>query len=177
MDGFFVSNGAFSWFWLNHHSASYRMWLIWLFSLCLFHILNWDELVFLCLPGSYLFLVFNPCVFSKCLANGVDFVLFLFNIFCNPPLKAGWGSGLFLFFVIWLLSCFSVGCSCLLLLVFCLFGVSDYSVGDYANILHRNFLRFTPAPSVVLVRKPSPHKAVDTSHSPSSRSEWQPSVL
>ena len=36
-----------------------------------------------------------------------------------------------------------------LFFVFCLFGVSDYSVRDYylyATILHRNFLRFTPPP-------------------------------
>ena len=42
---------------------------------------------------------------------------------------------------------------CLLLYLFfllILFGVSDYSVRDkylHANILHRNFLRFTPPPS------------------------------
>ena len=53
-------------------------------------------------------------------------------------------------FVIWFLSCSS---ACLLLLVLSiflfLFEVSDYSVNEYylyANILHRNFLRFTPLP-------------------------------
>ena len=58
------------------------------------------------------------------------------------------GSGLFVF-LSWLLSSFCVGCSCLFLF-FCLFGVSDYSVHEkylHANILHRNFLRFTHPPS------------------------------
>ena len=57
-------------------------------------------------------------------------------------------SGLFLFcvFVIWLLSCFSVGCPCLLLPFFCLFGVSDYSVRDF-TFTPIFFIEFyTPSP-------------------------------
>ena len=58
------------------------------------------------------------------------------------------GSVLFLCFCHWFLSNFSVGCSCLLLLVFCLleFQIIRFVMYLFVNILHRNFRCFTPPP-------------------------------
>mgnify|MGYP003571757801 CR=1 FL=1 len=86
--------------------------------------------------GSVCFVVINACVLS---ANRVDFLFHKLSNFDRAVVggtlqRLAWACFCCCIFVIWLLSSCLL---CLLLLVFCLFGVSDYSVRDST---------FTPIP-------------------------------
>ena len=109
-------------------------------------------------PGlCFLFVFFSPLVYYQLTVDfGLSFFHRLSNFTAPPPLHflrfifQGWLGLVFVFVFLssgffLVLALVARVCYCLFF-VFCLFGVSDYSVHDlylYANILHRNFLRFT----------------------------------